>query len=165
MRNPVISRRVVQAGAGLLAAASLGVLTACGSDDPAPPADDAGPGQTTTGESPDTAPLPTLLPPIPEELTAIANAAFGSDADPAQSAAAISGPAESNDTAAGNLAAENWTIEITDLYMPGAGTAEGTGVRSVDGTPETDRVTVEFVAEDGAWKLSRDWVCEQVDCG
>lgn len=140
----------------IAAVAIVGALTmtACGSD----PTENPPPTGVTPPEStraPDLPPQPT-----PEEL----NAQFQRALDPAVPVEEKVGQVQGAEADPGLVnqfveaaRAANVTASIESVEPFGTNELQATGTLTISGQPNV--ITVDFVPEDGRWKLKKDWVC------
>ncbi|WP_307829792.1 YceI family protein [Antrihabitans stalagmiti] len=150
--------RALIAGMAIVGAITM---TACGSDDKSadsPTTTSAAAATTSASAGSRDANLPAQ--PTPEEL----NAQFQRALDPAvpveEKVDQVQG-AEADPALVGQFveAARNAgaTVTITKVEPLGTNELQAAGTFSINGQPGD--ITVDFVAEDGKWKLKKEWVC------
>jgi len=142
------------ATAGAMCLAVL-VLSACsdGGESPADP-----PSPTTTVTQPE----PPIAAPTPTELNAGLLRAFDESVPAAEKVTLVQG-AEADpqliDQVVAAAKANKAAAQVTDVTDLGDGTVAATVVMTLDGQPAPDPVIINFVAEDGVWKLSQENAC------
>ncbi|GAB2631766.1 hypothetical protein ABI214_16200 [Prescottella soli] len=142
--------RAATAGAMCLAVLAL---SACsdgeGGDSPTTPTVTATPSQ------------PPIPPPTPTELNASLVRAFDENVPAAEKVTLVQG-AEADpqliDQVVAAAKANKVAAQVTDVTDLGDGMVAATAVMTLDGQPGPDTI-INFVAEDGVWKLSQDNAC------
>ncbi|WP_430335765.1 hypothetical protein [Rhodococcus sp. ACT016] len=138
---------VMVCGAGLAS-------TACsdGGDPPAPPK------STTTTVAPSQPPIPV---PTTAELNASLLRAFDETVPSAEKVTLVQG-ADADpqliDQVVAAAKANKVSAQVTDVTDLGDGAVAATVVMTLDGQPAPESI-VNFVAEDGVWKLSQESAC------
>ncbi|QBJ96166.1 hypothetical protein ERC79_09410 [Rhodococcus sp. ABRD24] len=139
---------------GVMCAAAL-AMSACGDggNQPSVP----GPVTTTVMIS-TTPPIPA---PTAAELNAILTKALDASLPAAEKVALVQGAAADPgliDQVVAAAMANKVTVEVTEVTDLGDGAVAATVTMILDGQPNPDAI-MNFVAEDGVWKLSQDNAC------
>ncbi|MDH6280285.1 hypothetical protein [Prescottella agglutinans] len=153
----MISTRVKGIGrAATVGAMCLAVLalSACTDEkEPTPP-----PTTSTTTTAPSQPPIPA---PTPTELNASLVRAFDENVPAAEKVTLVQG-AEADpqliDQVVAAAKANKASAQVTDVTDLGDGTVAATVVMTLDGQPGPETI-INFVAEDGVWKLSQVNAC------
>lgn len=132
------------------------LATAACSDGEKPPAD---PPSTSTTVTPSEPPIPA---PTPTELNASLLRAFDESVPAAEKVTLVQG-AEADpqliDQVVAAAKANKAAAQVTDVTDLGDGTVAATVVMTLDGQPAPESIIINFVAEDGVWKLSQENAC------
>ena len=142
--------------AGVAIAAAL-TMTAC--------SDDSGSTQRTTAQQTTTtaAATPTLAPPTAAELNAALATAFDESVPVEQKAQLVQG-AEADPELINQVAKAakdaGATINVVDVTPTGDDTVTAGVELVING--QNNPATVDFVAEDGVWKMSKSYACQLV---
>jgi hypothetical protein len=141
------------AAAGTMCIAALLLSSCSGETDPEPPAP-----ITTT---PVAWTQPPLTAPTPAELNANLARAFDAGIPAADKITLVQGAAADPqliDQVVAAAKANKAEVEVVDVTDLGDGSVVGTVAMRLDGQPTPESV-MNFVAEDGVWKLSQDSAC------
>lgn len=156
-------------GAALMAVSAAAALAACSSDSGSGSSADstgassaAGSGASTAVASSDTATAPTL--PSAADLNAVLEKATDPAAPIEEKTATVQGGEtvpELFDVMAASKSESGATFQVVDPVLPGytPDSVLATVMFSVPEQPEQTADNVEFVYEDGQWKLAQSWAC------
>ncbi|RVW05894.1 hypothetical protein EGT50_03690 [Rhodococcus xishaensis] len=145
-------RKMTIAGVALAAALTM---SACSNGDESP--ERTTPTQTTTVAA------PTMAPPTPADLNANLAKVFDESIPLDQKVALVQGAAADPELINQVVAAamqNNATIEVLDVTPTGPDTVTAGVNLIING--QVNPATVDFVAEDGEWKMSQQYACQLV---
>lgn len=146
----------------LLLCSAIG-LTLAGCTETGSPAPDSGAFVEATSFVPAPPQLSAQSLPTPQQLSALVNAARNYGVDVADRVKMIEGNDDDNYQAAQKFATGSsaQTVEFTSVIDLGNGLISATGVNRSDNGFELEG-SINFVADDGVWKIKRDLVCALV---